>query len=59
MRTSVLSHRASELRALEEATGYTKLAESMLIEQYCQEHKALPKHVALMKNRIQQGSSKP
>jgi hypothetical protein len=59
MRTSVLSHRASELRTLEAVTGYAKLAESMLIEQYCQEHRTLPKHVELMKNRIQLASNQP
>ena len=59
MRTSVVSRRSNELQALTAVTGYALLAESMLLERYCDEHGALPKHVELMKTRIQQGSSNP
>jgi hypothetical protein len=59
MRTSVVGRRLNELRDLEAITGYAKLAESMLIEQYCQEHRTLPKHVELMKSRIQLASNQP
>lgn len=59
MRTSVVSRRRNELQALAAMTGYALLAESMLLERYCEEHGTLPKHVELMKARIQQGSSNP
>jgi len=59
LRTSVVSRRRDELEALAAMTGYALLAESMLLEQYCDEHGTLPKHVELMKARIQQASSNP
>jgi hypothetical protein len=57
IRTGIINRHRSELEALEALTGYTKLAESMLLERHCDEHEALPKHVRLMKSRIEQGSS--
>ena len=59
IRTAIVNRHRSELEVLEALTGYTKLAESMLLERHCQEHEVLPKHVQLMKSRIKQGGSNP
>jgi hypothetical protein len=58
MRAFILGRHQDELRLLEGLTGYEGLAESILLEKYCEEHGSLPKHVHLMKTRIQEGCSR-